>query len=692
MKLINHTIKVLIVLILLISSISTVYSEETELNDDQTLLDYFKSAQVLGNTSKLILDIGQSFPLDEAYLDWYQGMVSKQIDLYHFWDLKEKNIPELLAQDKLSFWSLEEIRAKKVQFAAEIQDNSLTWDKYYNQELLKNPDWLSTGFEILGLALDAYDAGENIGQLIEGDGSVAINSLQLSQNAYSIVTNSLALVATIAPKGTISQLKLVSFFKSAKTLNKVNFLISAAQLNSVVYSYFRDSSIEETKANTAKEYASTLTMRNLIYQQLVSAYLDDYNLSRGEIGTILNTYPRFSPFGSDEITTLSSIFHEYMENSFYLQARFDILDQEDSTGLNRVSAALDALAKISVLEDQEIESRLDESISAFPEDASFLTGLQNVIAGAFSGEDAYKIFNTEDFKLKMIPSHAINLLDNTDLNYYTFYRAMYNNMFRGDIGTNIISEVEELGELVKRLKSRSEQHTAIIGVMNYLLNDDIEKNQNINLAKGLVAHYKFESDSSDSSGNENDGSNHGGLNYLEGVIGMAASFDGVDDYIYINHTEKLNISTDYSFSFWVNRTNDGGVQNIISKGRDCNNSYFFRTGGQMFAVTYGNSWCDHQALGSPFPINEWHHIVGTLDSMNNNIKYYLDGVLVDEKTIPPYSTTNTYPLILGRHFTYSNGGGGYTYNFAGKLDELRLYDRILDQSEINLLYNLPTKN
>jgi len=47
-----------------------------------------------------------------------------------------------------------------------------------------------------------------------------------------------------------------------------------------------------------------------------------------------------------------------------------------------------------------------------------------------------------------------------------------------------------------------------------------------------------------------------------------------------------------------------------------------------------------------------------------------------------------YPLIIGRHFTQSNGSGGYTYDFKGEVDDLRIYSRSLNESEIKELYEL----
>ena len=53
----------------------------------------------------------------------------------------------------------------------------------------------------------------------------------------------------------------------------------------------------------------------------------------------------------------------------------------------------------------------------------------------------------------------------------------------------------------------------------------------VNLVDGLIAHYEFEGNAYDSSGNGNDGEEFGGVSYVDGVMGKAANFDGVNDYI-----------------------------------------------------------------------------------------------------------------------------------------------------------------
>ena len=74
---------------------------------------------------------------------------------------------------------------------------------------------------------------------------------------------------------------------------------------------------------------------------------------------------------------------------------------------------------------------------------------------------------------------------------------------------------------------------------------------NDTLSKGLVAFYRFDGNAHDSSGNGHDGEEHNGVVYKPGILGQAVHFDGINDYIFINDSQDLNISQNYTFSLWV---------------------------------------------------------------------------------------------------------------------------------------------
>ncbi len=75
--------------------------------------------------------------------------------------------------------------------------------------------------------------------------------------------------------------------------------------------------------------------------------------------------------------------------------------------------------------------------------------------------------------------------------------------------------------------------------------------QKTDLQKGLVAHYEFEDNADDTSGEGNHGQEYGGVEYTNGVIGKAGKFDGVDDFIEIMPQSDVSAIGDFTISVWT---------------------------------------------------------------------------------------------------------------------------------------------
>jgi hypothetical protein len=84
-------------------------------------------------------------------------------------------------------------------------------------------------------------------------------------------------------------------------------------------------------------------------------------------------------------------------------------------------------------------------------------------------------------------------------------------------------------------------------------------------------------------------------------------------------------------------------------------------------------------------LNAWHHIVGTFDAGNAAI--YIDGQLDNSATLSVSSIMNdVQPLILGGIWDYC-GTDEFYNTFTGKLDDVRIYDRALSASEVEVIYD-----
>lgn len=213
---------------------------------------------------------------------------------------------------------------------------------------------------------------------------------------------------------------------------------------------------------------------------------------------------------------------------------------------------------------------------------------------------------------------------------------------------------------------------------------------------GLVGHWKLDETSGttagDSSGNLLNGSMQGGLDATsdsaDGKIGTSLVFDGVDDGIQIANSPSLENFTAFSLSAWVYPTASaqGSGSRVISKpdggSGDNYNLGFGNTGTSWFRIeTDGDN--QTEILGNALPLNEWTHITGTWDS--KNMRLYENGVEVSASPVAKTGIIDAdgSPLSIGTH---TNSPADR--RFPGRIDDARVYDRVLSEAEITALYEL----
>lgn len=207
---------------------------------------------------------------------------------------------------------------------------------------------------------------------------------------------------------------------------------------------------------------------------------------------------------------------------------------------------------------------------------------------------------------------------------------------------------------------------------------------------GLVAYYPFNGNANDESGNGNHGSVRGNVVLTSDRFGNANSayrFPGQPfNYISVPDDETLHCST-FTLNAWVYTDADNyGSGYLINKGRDINNgSYRLLVRNVGATNLYGGS---NDAYIDDYPEKGvWHMVTGTVEG--KTARYYLDGVLMDERTLSyPFVFNNSDPLTLGMHY-YSGVPSYWAYPLLGIMDDVRIYNRVLSPSEIKTLYHEP---
>jgi hypothetical protein len=207
----------------------------------------------------------------------------------------------------------------------------------------------------------------------------------------------------------------------------------------------------------------------------------------------------------------------------------------------------------------------------------------------------------------------------------------------------------------------------------------------ITKTENLQAYYPFNGNANDESGNENHGTVSGATLTSDrfGTENSAYYFDGIDDHILVPHNSELNFNNqgdELSVFVWI-KTSDRGI--IINK----NPATSWYDPGYRLAVSDGkvdfmleDSSKDKHWYGPVINDNEWHFIGVTIDSNNDIAKLYIDGEFYSEFDISSVSGTgNNSPLSIGYRADKSY--------FKGYIDDARIFNYILSESEIKKLFN-----
>ncbi|MBN2489034.1 MAG: AbfB domain-containing protein [Methanosarcinaceae archaeon] len=200
---------------------------------------------------------------------------------------------------------------------------------------------------------------------------------------------------------------------------------------------------------------------------------------------------------------------------------------------------------------------------------------------------------------------------------------------------------------------------------------------------GLVAHYPFDGNYDDSSKYQNDGTPKGNMDFTAGVVGnAAANFDG-KSYIEVEDSDSLDLTGDLTFSVWLNKKDSGvgGWAVVLSKGdtssTSASNSPYalVHASGKYPGVRFAGQIISSNAETN---YNEWYLLTVTREG--SDLKFYINGEFKDTKRSTASTPKSVSKLLIGID------PPGATEYFKGAMDDLRIYNYALSQSEIRTLY------
>lgn len=219
----------------------------------------------------------------------------------------------------------------------------------------------------------------------------------------------------------------------------------------------------------------------------------------------------------------------------------------------------------------------------------------------------------------------------------------------------------------------------------------------VNLKAGLVAYYPFSGNANDASGNGNNPifNNATLTNDRFGNPNSAYSFNGINNYIRIPNSSSLNSSNQISICAWVKvagfyqgkchgnevvmKGNSDYLQgdykirfddSYITNNQNCSISNPDVNRETFFGINSSSS------SNAPFvQTDRWYSVVYTCDG--TTAKIYVNCKLAGSGPANGITFTNSDDLFLGKM-----NNGQYPYWFNGTMDEIRIYNRAINEDEI----------
>jgi len=171
----------------------------------------------------------------------------------------------------------------------------------------------------------------------------------------------------------------------------------------------------------------------------------------------------------------------------------------------------------------------------------------------------------------------------------------------------------------------------------------------------------------------------GGAGLVAGVQGKALGLDGVDDQATAT-VSRLDTTGNYSVAAWVrlDTVPSNFVTAVAADGLNGTSPFFLQYVGADRG--WAMSFPDGPRAVAPFPAvaGQWYHLVGVRDADNGTLSLYVDGSLAaTERT---WATTATTGLVTVGRAQFRGNAVDFMH---GAVDDVRLYDRALNASEVS---------
>ena len=197
-----------------------------------------------------------------------------------------------------------------------------------------------------------------------------------------------------------------------------------------------------------------------------------------------------------------------------------------------------------------------------------------------------------------------------------------------------------------------------------------------------IAFWTLDNDATDETGN------YDGTQQLVTYDGVSGLFDGSNSNISINaYSETLvNSGFDFSISTWIKA--DTLKENVMIAFGGATNGFGFgiRSDGKIaggFNTSHVNTQVVSQDVSA---LDTFYHAVITYSSATGSSEIYVDKVF-KSTAICAFNDGSDLDRIGGSNGSLTITGEAGNGSFSGRISNVRIYHRILEQSHISAIYN-----
>jgi hypothetical protein len=205
----------------------------------------------------------------------------------------------------------------------------------------------------------------------------------------------------------------------------------------------------------------------------------------------------------------------------------------------------------------------------------------------------------------------------------------------------------------------------------------------------LVAHWQFEGDFVDATGNGHDGTPNGDPSFVPGRFGQALELTGSPQYVNCGTGVSFTTVGDggaaegYTISVWINPYNPGGDCKICG---DLDDPGWGAAGGFKLALYQTRIESDvrdssgrffsRSTDGIALEANTWYHVAVVYDDAGDTYTEYINGEVSRSVSVTQGVAASTAEFRIGTDTPNLH------YYFNGLLDDLRIYEYALSEQEI----------